>query len=184
MLFSFWVYLLFKKHIFFLSLWLCHQWPAVIGVVSVAPALLSVSVREKGVFLTDFRKQPDAMRAAVCRSTVSAPIYQVLEVLPFQGVVESQAWIVWIVQYKVDRRWDFTDFETKPEKAMQTIENIPVAIRSCPLLLTVPMIMTNQLNVMVIMLKKLQILIKSRLIFGKNKVWNYSVLRCFLPGWE
>lgn len=53
---------------------------------------------------------------------------------------------------------------------MQTIENIPVAIRSCPLLLTVPMIMTNQLNVMVIMLKKLQILIKSRLIFGKNKV--------------
>lgn len=59
---------------------------------------------------------------------------------------------------KKDTSVTFTDFETKPKKAMQIIENISVVLHSCLLLSIVPII--NPSNVMVIMFEKLTILIK------------------------
>lgn len=78
--------------------------------------------------------------------------------LPFKGVFENQAAVA---QYKVDKNdtsVTFIDFETKPKKAVQIIENISVALHSCLLLSIVPII--NPSNVMVIMFEKLKILMK------------------------
>lgn len=59
---------------------------------------------------------------------------------------------------KDDTSVTFIEFETKPKKAMQIIENISAALHICVLLSIVPII--NPSNVMVIMFEKLKILIK------------------------
>lgn len=91
-----------------------------------------------------------------------------LEILPFKGVFENQAGVVQYAVDKGDTSVTFTDWEPKPKKAMQVIENVSVALLSCLLLSIVPVI--NPSKVMVITFEKLRILRKLYIIFVKNRV--------------
>lgn len=88
--------------------------------------------------------------------------------LPFKGAFENQAGVVQYTVDKEDTSVTFMDFDPKPKKAMQIIENVSVALLSRLLLSIDPII--DPPNAMVITFEKLRILRKLCIIFVKNRV--------------
>lgn len=88
--------------------------------------------------------------------------------LPFKGAFEYQAGVVQYTVDKDDTSVTFMDFDPKPKKAMQIIENVSVALLSRLLLSIDPTI--DPPNAMVITFEKLRILRKLYIIFVKNRV--------------